>query len=656
MFWRAVKAKLAGLDETLITAALLCAASLPVALSLSIQTDWRGIFIWLLMWPITLIKRGWKRSLLIGAGVIPLVLFLLFQMVRPPAAEFFMLVVLVLSVCEQVQDDGRPGAFNLIGVIFPALCAMVLSTNVFLFLFLLVSVIFYTGVFTLRINDMPLSGLRIRLLPIVVALSGALFFAVAAFILMPRINPTSLPGFQQDTASSGVGEELDMGRFSDVILNGEDAFRAFVDRPLNNTDLYWRVHVLTDMVGAKWQRNASASRSVGLPGFATKLTKEHGAIRTIVRHAEAGPKWHPVLGMPLSAMVDTEAYLNPMGEFTPQRRVSLLQQQVDMTSTLDMPVHVDLPQQTQIDGQPRLRQWAQEQYAKSGSPRAFAERLMAGFAEDGFGYTLSPPRLDGEDGDKLDRFFFDTKRGYCSHYAMAMATALRAVGIPANVIIGYHGGEWNAYGGYYRVRQSDAHAWVEAELAPGKWYRFDPTQMVPSARISFDTRLTAASGVQQQDGWRGTMARAVQRVDAFIVQLNSDIILYDEAARQELLSGTVLGRLVSFVSFWLFGTLAFIAPLLAWRWWSRRDPLLRLQHKYAGLAARLGLVRAPHEGHLAFAARWAEARPEMRAPVQAFADILCRIFYADADKAAHKAELAHLLKQMQKKRKGEVKP
>ena len=173
--------------------------------------------------------------------------------------------------------------------------------------------------------------------------------------------------------------------------------------------------------------------------------------------------------------------------------------------------------------------------------------------------------------------------------------------------------------------------------------------MVPSARIRFDTRLTAASGVQQQDGWRGTMARAVQRVDAFIVQLNSDIILYDEAARQELLSGTVLGRLVSFVSFWLFGTLAFIVPLLAWRGWSRRDPLLRLQHKYAGLAARLGLVRAPHEGYLAFAARWAEAQPEMRAPVQAFADILCRIFYADADKAAHKAELTHLLKQMQKK-------
>ena len=189
MFWRAARARLARPDEALVTAALLCAASLPVAASLTMQTDWRALIIWLFMWPLTLIRRGWKRSVALGLGVIPVVLILLFQMVRPPAAEFFMLVVLLLSVCEQVQDDGRPGAFNLIGVIFPALCAMVLSTNVFLFLFLLVSVIFYTGVFTLRINDMPLSGLRIRLLPIVVALSGALFFCRCRFCFDAAYQP-----------------------------------------------------------------------------------------------------------------------------------------------------------------------------------------------------------------------------------------------------------------------------------------------------------------------------------------------------------------------------------------------------------------------------------------------------------------------------------
>lgn len=646
MLWHAVKLNMAARREALVTAALLYAASLPIALSLSLQTDWRGILLWTAMWPIVLIKRGWRRSLLVAFLIIPAVGFLLFQMIRPPAAEFFMLIVLVLSVCEQVQDDGRPGGFNLIGVIFPALCAMVLSTNVFLFLLLLVSVILYTGVYTLRINQMPLSGLRVRLLPIIVALSGALFFAVAAFVLMPRINPSSLPGFIQETTTSGVGKELDMGRFSDVILNGEDAFRAFVDAPLASRDLYWRVHVLTEMSGAKWHRAAQADKTAGLPDFTAKLRRAHQPVRSVIRHAEAAPEWHPVLGLPLSRSNDGEALLNPVGEFVPRRRLSLLSQQIDMVSTLDNPVAVALTPDLAIDGQTRLAAWAQEKRRTSGSRLGLANAIMAEFATGDFGYTLSPPKLDGRDSDKLDRFFFEIKQGYCSHYAMSMATALRAAGVPANVIIGYHGGEWNGYGNYYRIRQSDAHAWVEAEIAPGQWQRFDPTQMVPSAQTDFRSRFAAAMRAQTQPGWRGVLARSVQRMDAFIVQLNSDIILYDEAARQELLSGTVLGRLVSFIGFWLAGSVALIVPLLVWRWWSRLDPLVRLHQKYAAVAARVGLQRAPYEGHKAFAARWAQVQPAAAPAAMAFAEIMSCILYADHAVAPYRPQLKALVKQL----------
>lgn len=646
MFWRVLKTKLETPSDAIITAALLFVASLPVAVSLAAHTDLRALILWVMAWPIGLMKRGWKRGLFMGLVFVPVILTLTYQLIRPPAAEFFMLSVLILSVVEQVQDDGRPGAFNLIGVIFPALCAMVLSSNVFLFLLLLVSVIFYTGVFTLRINKMPLSGLRIRLLPIIIALSGALFFAVAAFILMPRINPTSLPGFQQDQASSGVGDELDMGRFSEVILNGEDAFRAFINQPLSANDLYWRVHVLTDMVGDKWQRNALANRAVGLPDFNSKLRETPRAVRSIIRHAEAGPKWHPVLGLPLAASNDSEALLNLVGEYIPQRRLSLLQQQVEMQTTLANPLQVALDTNKQIDGQGRLAEWARNAYQESGSRLAFIDRLLDKFARDGFSYSLRPPTLEGADGNKLDRFFFETKQGYCSHYAMAMATALRAAGIPANVIIGYHGGEWNAYGSYYRVRQSDAHAWVEAEVAPGQWQRFDPTQAVPNARAQFGSRLMTAQQIQEQPGWRGMVTRGLQRIDAFIVQINSDIILYDEAARQELLSGTVLGRLISFFSFWIFGTLAFIVPLLLWRSWSRRDPILRLEQNYAALAAKMGLVRAPFEGHLDFAARLAAQNPKIGSMAGEFAATLYRLIYADAPRDLAIKRLNETLKKM----------
>jgi hypothetical protein len=51
---------------------------------------------------------------------------------------------------------------------------------------------------------------------------------------------------------------------------------------------------------------------------------------------------------------------------------------------------------------------------------------------------------------------------------------LRAIGIPALVVNGYAGGEWNAYGNYFVIRQRDAHSWVEGYVG-GEWQVFDPT-------------------------------------------------------------------------------------------------------------------------------------------------------------------------------------
>lgn len=638
-----LSATLPGNPHGQMTALLLYAGALPVAATLCLMIDWRAFIAYTLMWLFGLMPRGWKRTGLLLLAI-PLVMYGLAQLVRPPQAPYFMLLVLVLSAAEQVQDDGRPGAFNLIGVIFPALCVMVLSTNVFIFLLLLVSVIFYTGVYTLRINGMPLSGLRIRLLPIVVALSGSLFFAIAAFILMPRINPSAIPGFQQEQASSGVGDELDMGRFSDVILNGEDAFRAFLPGPLPQKDLYWRVHVLTQVQGSKWLRAPTADVQRGLPAFTATLGQVARPIDVTIRHAEAAPDWHPVLGVPIEASVDAGSRLNPEGEFVKLRRISVLDQQIAMRSALDNPFAVDLVSLPLLSGQPRLTAWAQETYARLGSREAFVREVLTRFATGGYAYTLTPPRLDGPDDRKIDRFFFDTLRGYCSHYAMAMAGALRAAGIPANVVIGYHGGEWNSYGNYYRVRQSDAHAWVEVEMAPGRWQRFDPTQIVPDAQAQFSSRQIAATTIEQQEGWRGELARTLQRVDAFIVRLNSDIVLYDEEARQELLEGTVLGRLISFGTFWLFGTLAFIVPILLIRWYMRRDPFVRLDQRFFALAKKHGLERPLHEGRMDFAARWQDVKPDLAAPIEASAQLICDMLFSG--QARSKQELTRLRRQL----------
>lgn len=76
--------------------------------------------------------------------------------------------------------------------------------------------------------------------------------------------------------------------------------------------------------------------------------------------------------------------------------------------------------------------------------------------------------------DTADAFVFELDRGYCVHFATAMAVMLRTLRIPARLAVGYHTGE-RVTAGRWRVRGADAHAWVEVFFPSVGWVTFDPT-------------------------------------------------------------------------------------------------------------------------------------------------------------------------------------
>ena len=75
----------------------------------------------------------------------------------------------------------------------------------------------------------------------------------------------------------------------------------------------------------------------------------------------------------------------------------------------------------------------------------------------------------------LEDFLFRYKSGQCEYFASAMVLMLRSQGIPARLVTGFLGGEYNPFEGYFMVRESNAHAWVEAYLPGVGWQVFDPT-------------------------------------------------------------------------------------------------------------------------------------------------------------------------------------
>jgi transglutaminase-like putative cysteine protease len=114
------------------------------------------------------------------------------------------------------------------------------------------------------------------------------------------------------------------------------------------------------------------------------------------------------------------------------------------------------------------------------NPQDIVQHGLAMFRDQDFVYTLNPPiLLDNE----VDRFLFESKRGFCENYAGSFALLMRTAGIPARVVTGYQGGEYNKVGNYLIVRQSDAHAWTEVWLKDRGWVRVDPTAAVSPGRI-----------------------------------------------------------------------------------------------------------------------------------------------------------------------------
>jgi len=139
--------------------------------------------------------------------------------------------------------------------------------------------------------------------------------------------------------------------------------------------------------------------------------------------------------------------------------------------------------------------------------------LILKYLKNNYTYSLTtsaPPAGVGP----IEDFIFNTKKGYCEHYATSMVLMLRSLGIPSRLVTGYYGGDRNEYGGYIIVRQSNAHSWVEALIAD-RWKTFDPTpaaaMLRPSAmalfmdsiQLNWSRYVVGFSSTDQRDIIRG---------------------------------------------------------------------------------------------------------------------------------------------------------
>ena len=217
---------------------------------------------------------------------------------------------------------------------------------------------------------------------------------------------------------------------------------------------------------------------------------------------------------------------------------------------------------------------------------------------------------------------------------------LRAAGIPARIVVGYQGGEFNPYENYMLVRQYDAHAWAEAWL-PGKgWTRFDPTASVAPARIRLGIdeilgqEFDAISPLSMYRFRKVPLVAWLQmRWDMVNYHWARLVLGYDDGKQFELLE-SILGQVTPMRLVLLLlaaGGLTFLlVGISVWRGRDRvtRDPVTRLFLRFCRRLKQVGLTRQSGEGALAFGARVCETRPDLAVEVNAITNEFSRITYA----------------------------
>ncbi|WP_245606745.1 transglutaminase TgpA family protein [Thiothrix lacustris] len=620
--------------------------------------------LWLL--PVLVVVAWWRLRVLAGAAsqpgnVVKLLLIglgvggLLLSGLRFPSLDAMATLLLLGFAFKSLEVVQRRDAIVVIFIGYFLVALHFLYTqSLTAALYGMVSMVVLTGVLVgvqQAITEFSTGqSVRFNLRLAVFMLLQCLPLMMVIFVFAPRIAPLWSIPLASGQTQTGMTDRMAPGDIEKLGKSDELAFRVtFKGKRPAQHELYWQGLVLNHFDGHEWRQ---FDRDYDVYQLKTALMS-HYRWQPERMQVQGNPVAYEAVyetsGQPwlftLSPAVEVEGDVLRGADYRVMAQEAL--QAPFLLKAVSYPAtqrDVVLPEYLRTlalglpsTGDQRSRELAQRLRREAGSEQVYIDKVLARFHDLAFEYTLNPPTLG--DKDTIDGFLFDSKRGFCAHYAGSFVFLMRAAGIPARVVVGYQGGEWNAAGQYLAVHQYDAHAWTEVWLAGRGWVRVDPTTAVAPSRV--EQGLEAA--VQAEGSFLADSVLSArkmpwlngvrQQFDAVQYGWRRWVLGYDREEQAALLKSALGDLSVGKVALFAGGLFAAIGLfwLLALGMAQRRQPEApehRLYRRFCEALAKRGARREPGDAPGAFAHQAAEHLPALAEVIREFTQVYEGICYA----------------------------
>lgn len=309
-------------------------------------------------------------------------------------------------------------------------------------------------------------------------------FVIATYLIFPRTN-ININLLGQTQNKIGIPESISLGSFNSITNTRDKVFDVnFNNNQFNQKEFYFRVKVF-DVLN---ENNTWISMSGNISNSReTKYKNIQPDIKYELIMSPHDKKWLPAMDYiyeiqagynihPTNFTVSSNLNLQKAKKF---QMKSAKVNYVQSLSQKQREIYTNIS----ADKFPRLNKWATDN--KKNDAEEYLNKVLKKIKDEEYFYTLTPKIV----GNDYDAFFFDTKEGYCEHYAGAFVILSRLANIPARIVTGYYGGEYNKVGDFYSFRQSDAHSWTEVFINGKGWVRYDPTNIIPLSRVDQNNNL-----------------------------------------------------------------------------------------------------------------------------------------------------------------------